>query len=300
MRRQLPSLKAIQYFEAAAEHENFVTAAEEIGVTKGAISQQVKLLEQYIGQELFVRTGRGVRLTDAGQRLHSAVRVSLSTLERATSQLSGPRRRNLLRLTVLPAFASKWLVPRLNEFQELCPGTDIEISADAEMVNFDRSDAQIGIRYSKGKSNGLICVPLGYDSLSPVCSPRYRKAHGLQSLNCLKRCRLLHDTVWQGDWSRWAAHIGADLPNLGEGQYFTLYSMAIDAAKSGLGIAMGHELLIHDDLRSGQLVQPFKQCVRAEEQYYLVRPRDRTNFHYVRIFEKWVLESFAKESHGPS
>lgn len=293
MRRRLPPLRTVQYFEAAAEHENFVVAAEEIGVSKGAISQQVKLLEQFLGQQLFARSGRGVRLTDTGRRYHSAVRNALSTLERATVRLAGPQGRNVLRLSVVPAFASMWLVPRLSDFQDRFPTIDTQISAEAEMIDFERDDAHIGIRYSLGNARNLTSVPLGRDVIFPVCSPHYRATHGLAAPQDLARCRLLHDTIWSGDWPRWAAAVGVTLPNLGAGQYFTLYSMAIDAARSGAGVAMGHELLVRHELDSGRLVRPFEASVEAEEQYYMVHPRRAAHLDFVKNFEAWLAERIA-------
>jgi LysR family glycine cleavage system transcriptional activator len=290
MRRRLPPLRAVQYFEAAAERENFALAAEALGVSKGAISQQVKLLEQSLGAQLFVRSGRGLRLTDAGRRYLGAVRSALSTLEQATTRISGPQGRNLLRLSVLPAFASLWLVPRLSDFQDRHPQIDVEISADAAMVDFERDDAHIGIRYSKGDARNLTVIPLGRDLVFPVCSPGYRAQHRLEAPADLARCRLLHDTYWGSDWSRWARSLGLPLPNLGSGQYFTHTSMALDAAKAGVGLVIGHELLVRADLASGALVRPFEHSIEAEEQYYMVHPSRAQHVGAVRMFEAWLVE----------
>ncbi|MDJ0951530.1 MAG: LysR substrate-binding domain-containing protein [Alphaproteobacteria bacterium] len=293
MRRRLPPLRAIRCFEAAADHENLVVAADMLGVTKGAVSQQIKLLEQYLGVALFDRAGRGLALTDAGRRYHSAVRTSLATLERATDQIARQRSRGTFRLTVLPAFASMWLVHRLADYQERHPNIDIEISADAAMVDFSRSDAHLGIRYAKGDATGLSVRILGHDRLFPVCSPAYRDAQRIGTAADLARCRLLHDTYWHDDWTRWAAGTGTALPNLQEGQYFTLYSVAIDAARSGGGVAMGHALLVGDMLARGDLVRPFAESVTAREPYVLVRPARADHLDFVRAFERWIADRLA-------
>ncbi len=297
MARRLPPLRTIRTFEAAADHESFALAAEALGVTKGAVSQQIKQLEAFLGLPLFARSGRGVRLTDAGRRYHSAVRTALAVLERETERLAGPRGtgqgRALLRLTVLPAFAAMWLIPRLAGFQDEHPRIDIEVSADPEVVDFARSDAHLGIRYGAGAGADLTVVPLGRDRLLPVCSPAYRAARGLERPADLARCRLLHDTFWRDDWYRWWRKSGAAppeaLPNLEEGQHFTLYSMAIEAAKSGLGVAMGHALLVERELAAGTLVAPFAASVPAAERYYLVRPGRSAHLSAVRAFEDWLL-----------
>jgi LysR family glycine cleavage system transcriptional activator len=290
MRRRLPPLRAVQYFEAAAERENFAAAAEALGVSKGAVSQQVKLLEQSLGAPLFVRSGRGLRLTDAGRRYLGAVRSALSTLEQATTRLSGPQGRNLLRLSVLPVFASLWLVPRLSDFQDRHPQIDVEVSADAAMIDFERDDAHIGIRYGTGDARNLTVIPLGRDRLYPVCSPAYRKAQGLAAPADLERCRLLHDTYLTSHWPRWAASFRLSLPNLSSGQYFTHTSMALDAAKSGAGVVIGHDMLVQADLASGALVRPFEHSIEAEEQYYIVHPRRAQHLGAVKMFEAWLVE----------
>jgi len=289
MKRRLPPLKAIRCFESAAEHENFALAADELGVTKGAVSQQIKALETFLGQALFDRTGRGVRLSDAGRRYHSAVRNSLTIIERATDRVLGPANRQVLRLTALPAFASMWLVPRLSRFQDRHTGVDIQVSAEAEIVDFDRSDAHLGIRYAAGDVGMLDARPLGRDRLLPVCTPAYARRHELTETAHLGRCRLLHDTFWQDDWKRWCRATGTDIANLDAGQYFTLYSMAVDAARAGAGIAIGHALLVADDLSAERLVAPFPQSVAATEEYFLVIPERARNLAPVRSFADWLL-----------
>jgi len=293
MPRRLPPLRAIRHFEAAAEHESLVAAAEDLCVSKGAVSQQIKLLEQYLGLALFERSGRGLRLTDAGRRYHSAVRTSLSALERATEKLARQRTRATFRLTVLPAFASMWLVHRLGTFQEAHPNIDIEVDAEAAMVDFDRSDAHLGIRYSRGNATGLSVRTLLTDRLFPACSPAYADAHGIAKPPDLARCRLLHDTYWHDDWKRWCEGTGTALPNRQEGQYFTLYSVAIDAARSGAGVAMGHALLVDDLVARGELVRPFAEEVAAGEPYVLVRPPRAAHLDFVRAFEEWLSEGMS-------
>ncbi|MGO1120359.1 LysR substrate-binding domain-containing protein [Rhodovibrionaceae bacterium A322] len=293
MRRKLPPLRAVEYFEAVAEQESIVAAAEQLGVTKGAVSQQVRLLEEYLGSALFVRSGRSLSLSDAGQRYYAAVQTSLSTLETATRRLTRQRTRKSFRLTVLPAFASMWLVHRLIEFQELYPDIDIEMAADAAMADFSRSDAHMGIRYSRGDVSGLQATELCRDRLFPVCSADYQQKMALESPSDLARCRLLHDTYWNEDWQSWCRGTGVLLPNRQEGQYFTLYSVAVDAARSGGGVAMGHKLLVEDLVRKGDLVRPFSESVCAPEPYVLVQPKQDKQLSFVRGFEHWLKEQLA-------
>ncbi len=288
MRRRLPPLRSVEYFEAVAENNSVVAAASQLGVTKGAVSQQIRVLEDYLGTALFNRTGRTVSLNDAGHRYYSAVQNSLSTLEQATTRLSRQTSRTTFRLTVLPAFASMWLVQRLAAFQNQFPNIDIEIAADAAMADFKRSDIHLGIRYSTGNAANLVASTLCTDKLFPVCSPAYQEKMDLQQPSDLMRCRLLHDTYWHGDWQRWCTDTGTLLPNRQEGQYFTHYSVAIDAARADGGVAMGHALLIEDLLKRGDLIRPFAASVPALEPYVLVHPKRYSRLSFVRGFEGWI------------
>lgn len=293
--RRLPPLRAVQYFEAAADCESLVEAASELGVTKGAVGQQVRVLEAYLGLALFERVGRGIRLTDAGRRYHSATRVALSGLERETERLSPSTARGTLRLSVLPAFASMWLVHRLSAFQDAHPRLSIELSSDAALVDFAKSDAHLGIRYADGVEAGVASIELCRDTIYPVCSPAYRDAIAPRGPEDLARCRLLHDNYWGDDWAVWSGAAGICPPEAREGQYFTLYSVAIDAARSGAGLAMGHDLLVRDLVARGDLVRPFTITALAPRPYRLVRPRRADHLSFVRAFEGWIVKTLEDE-----
>ncbi len=292
MARQLPPLRAVAYFEAVAERQSLVEAASQLGVTKAAVSQQLRLLESYLGVALFDRSGRRLELTDAGQRYYVAAESALEGLERATQVLSRQRSRRSLRITVLPAFAALWLAHRLQEFQAGRPDLDIEISSDPALVDFSRSDAHLGIRFGVGEGSGLTTTALGHDRLVPVCSPAYAKRMALFEPPDVQRCRLLHDTYWHDDWQRWSAACGLTLSRRQEGQYFSLYSVAIDAARAGGGIAMGHERLVETFIARGDLVKPFSQSLEAHSPYSLVRPRRSDGLSFVRAFESWLQAAF--------
>lgn len=292
MKRLMPPLRSVHYFEVAAERESFTQAAEDLSVSKGAISQQVQLLEVYLGVQLFRKSGRGIQLTDAGRRYHSAVRNAFNILEAETERIVGSKVRSTLRVTALPAIASIWLVPRLAAFQKLVPHLDIEVSAEAEVIDFNRSDAQIGIRYGEPTSNELAVYPLGADLLRPVCSPAYAKAMEIQSPRDLARCRLLHDTYWRDDWSRWLSASSAEDYAGHDSQFYTHYSMAIQAARSGAGVAIGHSMLDHELIAKGELVPLFDLAIEANEGYYAVVPHRAKHLDYVSKFREWLEEQF--------
>ncbi len=290
--RMLPSLKAVRCFESAADFESFSRAAEELGVSKGAISQQVKLLEQYLGVSLFRRTGRRVALTDMGRRYHSAARNAFNILETETERVAGSRVRGQLRITALPAFAATWLVKHLSDFQSEMPHIDIVISADPEMIDFSRSDAQLGIRYGAGNGDGLMLTSLGRDSLTPVCSREYAESRNIRKSEDLSRCLLLHDTYWFDDWARWSTATDAAESLGGDGQYFTHYSMAIDTARNGGGVAMGHRLLLRDLIAREELVCPLESVIAAKQDYFVVVPDNAAHLDFVKRFRDWLIASF--------
>ena len=293
--RLIPPLKAVRYFELAAEHESFVRAADDLRVSKGAVSQQVKLLEQFLGVALFRRIGRRVTLTDAGRRYHSAARNAFNILEKETERLAGARVRGQLKITVLPAFASIWLVPRLSGFQKSMPHIDIVVFADAEMVDFSRSDAQLGIRYGTTDADELTATYLGHDTLIPVCTPEYAETKAIRRPEDLSRCLLLHDTYWPDDWPRWLSMTGVAGSLGGDGQFFTHYSMAIDTARAGGGIAMGHRLLLRDLIARKELVCPLEQTLAAQQGYFVVVPDNAAHLDYVKRFRNWLTASFGDE-----
>ena len=292
----MPPLKAVRYFELAAEFESFSRAAADLRVSKGAVSQQITQLEQYLGVPLFSRTGRGVPLTDAGRRYHSAARNAFNILETETERVAGSRVRGHLKLTVLPAFASLWLVPRLPAFQDSAAHLDIVISAEAEVVDFAKSDAHIGIRYGAPAQSGGKATVLGQDELTPVCTPGYAKLHKIRTAEDLSRCVLLHDTYWPDDWPRWLTEAGIADRLGGDGQFFTHYSMAIDTARAGGGVAMGHRLLLRDMIDRGELVCPLEGTIRSLHPYVVVVPDSAAHLDVVKRFRNWLVESFGPEA----
>lgn len=292
MNRLLPPLKAVRYFEVAAEFESFSRGSEELRVSKGAVSQQVKQLEDFLGVPLFRRIGRRVELTDEGRRYHSAARNALNILETETERVAGSRRRRQLKITVLPAFASLWLVPRLQEFQKSNPKLDIVISAEAEVVDFSKSDNQIGIRYGAQASDRVNSIALGHDDLIPVCSPDYADEKRITRVEDLSRCVLLHDTFWKDDWSRWFQEANATELAGGEGQFFTHYSMAIETARASGGVAMGHRLLLEDAITRGELICPLDLTLSSIHPYRIVIPEHSIHLDYVKRFRDWLVQSF--------
>ena len=175
---------------------------------------------------------------------------------------------------------------------------DIVVSADADMVDFSRSDAQLGIRYGSAGTEGLAATCLGRDSLMPVCSAAYADSMAIRGPEDLDRCLLLHDTFWSDDWARWLADAGVAESLGGEGQFFTHYSMAIDTARAGGGIAMGHRLLLRDFIARGELVCPLQRSIAARQEYFVVVPEKSAHLDYVKRFRDWLVAAFGETAAG--
>lgn len=285
-------MNAIRVFEVAAEHESFVAAADELHVTRGAVSQQIKQLEDYLGLALFERLGRGLVLTDAGRRYHSAARNALNVLERETLRHVAQGSTKTIRLSVLPAIASLWLVPRLSDFQKQFEDVEVQVSADAELVDFSRPDTQIGIRFGLGDVKGCEYIELGVDRILPVCTPQYKTTHEINTIRDVEGCRLLHDTYWVNDWPYWEEQAKSPLPSQVTGQYFTHYSLAVDAALASSGLLMGHQFLLQKHLNSGELVPISDTIISCTAPYFVVYPRRLKFQREIQAFVGWITNRF--------
>ena len=290
MSRRLPPLNALRAFEAAARHTSFARAADELNVTPGAISQQVKALEERLGVQLFQRLPRGLSLTGIGERLRPKVGDALDRLAIAADEAmaaGGPAR---LRVSALPAFAEKWLVPRLTRFRKGHPSIEVALEADDRIADIAGGEADIALRYGLHPRAGLHVDRLFDDEIFPVCNPSMVDGKArLKGPGDLAQQTLLHDIPWTDDWRVWLDAAGVEGIDTGRGPSFTLYSMAVDAAAEGMGVLIGHRILVADDLKAGRLAEPFSQRVPLRKAFYLVCNKAAANQSAVRAFRDWIL-----------
>ena len=237
-RSQLP-LNALRAFEAAARHLSFTRAAEELNVTPGAISQQIRQLEEFAGAPLFRRTGRQVLLTDAGQAALPLLTSAFEMMAEAVHHMRAPARRDRLMISSAPSFAAKWLAPRLEKFQELNPEAEVWVSADIAMTDFNSSDIDLAIRHGKGIYEGLRSDKIMSESVLPVCSPDLMAGpHPLRSPADLSFHVLLHDESPENDpsrpdWNAWLKARGVTTVDGNRGPRFTQSSLVVEAAAAG-------------------------------------------------------------------
>lgn len=298
MDRRLPSMKALRAFEAAARHLSFTAAADELNVTQAAISHRVRTLEERLGVRLFHRYNRRLELSDAGRVYLPALRNALDMVGAATDRATAQGSSATLSVSVVVSFATKWLLPRLPRFAGLHPAVDVRVTADDKLVIFGRDDVDLGIRFGRGRYPGLRVDKLMDDKIIPVCSPALLEGpHPLRRPADLRHHTLLHDLASYGgdlpDWSHWLESAGVrDVdPNLGPG--FNLWSMLIDAAVAGQGVALARTTMADGDIKAGRLVQPFGPTLPSDYAYWLVSTPEVAEHRNVRLFRDWLLSEAA-------
>ncbi len=299
MARRLPPLNAIRAFEAAARHLSFTKAAEELFVTQAAISHQIKGLEESLGVQLFRRFNRRLMLTDAGQAYLPPLREAFDQIASATNLLCAAEATGSLKVSVLPSFAAKWLLPRLSRFRERHPDIDVLVSANNELADFSRDEVDIAIRYGWGDYPGLVVEHFMDDVVFPVCSPKLlASGPPLKQPADLKHHTLLHDPTTSKeskDWDSWLKIAGVTGVDTSRGPGFTDASMVLQAAIEGQGVALGRSALMGNDLDAGRLVQPFGPSVPSQFRYFIVFPPSGAERPKVTAFRDWLFEEAALE-----
>jgi LysR family transcriptional regulator, glycine cleavage system transcriptional activator len=290
MPRRLPTLNALKSFEAAARHESFTRAADELCVTQGAVSHQVKALEAELGLRLFHRERQRLVITEAGRSYLEVVRDAFDRLAAGTERLLQRQSAGVLTVSTSPNFAAKWLVHRLGRFAEAHPSVDLRVSASLHHVDFAREDVDVAVRHGDGGWSGLHVTRLCTEALFPVCSPKLmRGRQALREPAALRHHVLLHLDD-RRDWAKWLEAAGLDGADLARGPVFNQASMAIDAATDGQGVALARSALAAWDLLAGRLVRlPFGPALAVPYAYWIVCPRATADLPKVTAFRKWLV-----------
>ncbi len=292
MIRRLPPLNALKAFEAAARHESFTRAAEELSVTQGAVSQQVKALEATLGVRLFNRERQRLAITAAGREYLGVVRDALDRIALGTQKLVQQQNAGVLTVSTSPDFAAKWLVQRLGRFAESHAGIDLRVSATAHHVDFAREDVDLAVRHGDGDWAGLDVVRLCAERLFPVCSPKL--ARRISKASDLLKFPLLRLDDW-ATWMRWFAAAGVEGP-VAHGPVMNRASMLIDAAIDGQGVALARTALAAADLINGRLVRPIDVSLRMSSSYWIVCPKATSRTPKIATFRDWLLAEAAEDA----
>jgi LysR family glycine cleavage system transcriptional activator len=264
--RRLPSMQTLRAFEAAARLESYSAAAQELGLTHGAISHRIRELETQLGVTLFRRTGRSMTPTRETVTLLAQVREALGLLQRALPDVAHSTPGRLV-VSVHPSLATRWLVPRIGSFLRAAPDLSVEVRSVADLGEFLSHGVDLAIRYGSGTWGNAAGERIAGEVLFPVCSPAYRDAHRIRKPGDLRRCRLLRH-AWQ-PWQPWlrAARVAMKEPT----GNLTLSdtAMLLEAAAAGEGVALSRSLFAADDLARGRLVRLFDVEVDDAFAYYL-------------------------------
>jgi LysR family glycine cleavage system transcriptional activator len=292
MGRRLPPLNALRAFEAVARHLSITGAAEELGVTPGAVSQSVKSLEDYLGRTLLSRTSRGLVLSDAAAQALPALSEGFDRLVEGSQRLAGPERGGRLTVSVAPSFAQKWLAPRLADFAIAHADLDVQIQASMGLANFEAEGVDLAIRYGAGRWPGVEVKLLLREEVTPVCSPAV--AEEIKAPDDLARFTLIHDDSNLNDescpdWTMWLKAAGAKNVDAARGPRFNQSSLAIEAAASGRGVALAKRALAQADLDGNRLAAPFSTSTPIEFAYWVVHPPGRARSRAARSFINWAL-----------
>lgn len=296
MARRLPPLNALKSFEAAARHESFTRAADELFVTQGAVSQQVKSLEAELGCKLFNRERQGLVLTEAGRDYLTVIRDAPDRIALGTERLVQRQSVGVLTVSTSPDFAAKWLVHRLGRFAEANPGIDLRVSATLHHVDFAREDVDVAVRHGDGTWPGLEVTRVCSEQLFAVCSPKLLTGRPrLAKPADVLKFPLLHLDDRKA-WGRWLALAGVAAPEVLYGPMLSSASMVIDAAVDGQGVALARSTLAAWDLLSRRIVRPFDVHWRPARTYWIVGPKATAALPKIARYRDWLLAEAAADA----
>ncbi len=289
----IPSTNALLAFCAAAKHLSFLQAAQDRNVTPGAISRQIQTLEQMLGTQLFLRRHKQVELTPQGRDYLAEITPPLDLLAAATARMQGEQNSGAISICAYPTFAIRWLLPRWGRFYDRHPEVDVRLTTSLNPVDFGRDDYDLAIMVlaDGAQAPGLQTRKLmGVDTF-PVCSPAL--AERIRQPGDLARQTLLHSAPRPADWRRWLTAAGWPTLNGARDLRFESLNLAIQAAIEGIGVAIGIEALLQEDLEQGRLVRLFAVERRSDHPFQLVYPAGKSQDKRLIAFRDWLLEEAA-------
>ncbi len=296
MRRKIPSLQALVCFDAAARHESYTRASQELALTQSAVSRQVTALEEFLGIALFRRTRHGVVLTERGAEYAAQVAARLQALEQDTLDvMSAQGRGGSIHLAAVPTFATRWLIPRLPELAALHPEITVHIETRTRPFMFADTpfDAALyaGSTDQIGNWAGTQAIRLLSEDMVPVCKPALLGAQSTLPAQALAALPLLQQSTRPSAWRQWFDALGVAAPLALSGPRYELFSMTAAAAVHGLGLALVPRLLIEAELQRGDLVVASQQVAPSERAYYLVLPERTDERPVMKTFLAWLQRS---------
>ncbi|TWT11599.1 LysR substrate-binding domain-containing protein [Reyranella sp. CPCC 100927] len=296
-----PSIRALITFESAARHGNFRQASMELSLTQSAVSKQIRQLEEMMGIKLFERVRQRVVLTDIGRKYLDDVSRILGDLEETTHRVMASKAgAGELTISSLPTFTVCWLMPRIGDF--LCRNNGIQLNMATHLLpSFHGSESyDAAIHYGTPNVPGATSCFLMSEQIVPVCSPAYRKQHGIRTLDDLNDVVLLQRTTRPNEWCDWSEHQGLRLSAPRCGPRISHFPVLTQAAVYGMGVALVPRFFIQDELKAGRLVMLFDSDYTSKSGYHLIVPDAKWHAPTVRAFRTWLLETIASDAKRPA
>jgi len=286
------SLDALLIFEAAARFQNFNLAAQELNITRSAVSHQIAGLEKTLGARLFERSPLGVNLTSIGKDYFARLRGPLNEMHDVTADTFANRKRRKLTVYSAPTFSNNWLIKRLGRFLEANPDLDFTLVGSGKPADFRDPSIDLAIGY--GEQEWLDCTIdlLASEKVQPLCSPAYLKQNDVRELYDLQRAALIRTSPNSISWETWLVDQGIKFNRAPRQLDLSPSFLALSAAADGFGFVLESNILASEYLASGQLVAPFDGVLRDNNAYFLVRPRDERRRNS-RSFSEWILSEAA-------
>lgn len=299
MRRRLPTLQALDCFEAAARHQSYTRAAQELSLTQGAISRRIAALEAFVGVRLFARTRHGVALTPAGAAYARQIGGRLDGLERDTLDAMSGGGQGALHIAAVPTFAARWLVPRLARFAAVCPEVTVHIDTCTRPFLFSDTpyDGALYAGTDEQVKNwpGTRTTPLMDERVVPIASPQFAARRKIWRVADVARAPLLQQSTRTDAWRQWCEAFGVETPHALRGPRYELFSMLASAAVSGLGVALMPAMLVQAELARGELVVLCNRPVSSRRSYGVVVPEGAEPAAAMAGFVRWLQDEIAAD-----
>ncbi len=290
-------MNSLKVFEAAARNESFVAAAEELFITASAVSHQMKGLEQYLGLALFRRNKRKVELTPAGSQYLQSIRQALDEIEAATYRITSNPERDAVTISVAPNFLIRWLMPRMNRFQEQFPDVELQISASTGLIDFNKQNTDMAVYFGHGDWHDIEVHFLRNVLLVPVCSPNLLVGpKALQTPEDLRKNTLIHVSKRLYEWPEWLQLAGVEYKGFSRGLQLSSGQLATGAAQEGLGVALADSTLTSREIEQGRLAMPFDIMLDTHKSFYLVYQKNRPLSYGMQVFKDWMIEEMQENS----
>lgn len=288
-RGQIPSIGELMSFASAAQHGSFTRAADELSLTQGAVSRQIRMLESRLGVTLFDRVRQRVVLTDPGRLYLSHVEKALNDLATATRQVATFSGSRIFNLAVLPTLATRWLIPRLPDFHRDHPDVTMTLTTRQQPVDFAIEPFDAAISYGSVNWPGTIVHHLMDVDVVPVCSPSLHATRPIRIPADIANYPVLHQLSRPTRWAEWMAEAGVKLDGPLRGDSYQQFSMIAQAAVAGLGVALLPVFMLEEELASRKLEIVSEQFLAIKTSYYLIVPETRASSPAVKLFTDWLL-----------